>query len=368
MIKKHAQGPSIGYASRARPPAILTVLLGIVATLSISCRILGASVIPDGYTATWVVTPDGKYLVVENRVTHSLQVIDPQSWSVRESLPLNYELYRLLVSPDGRYLVGYDGATVIVWSTGNWQEVCSITGALNSRTGTRDIAIFQDESLFVVVDTGADIYRLAKGKYVKAEHISANFGQTCSELSRDGRFLACGGHGFLKIWDTRTWRPVRRFYGKWKTGEGKMSGNDSVDILRFSPKNDLLLAGGDSSVAHVFDTENWAQRDNKQQFTFARNAVSFIHYTDTDGSTKTLTTKYVDGGVMDASFSSDGRTLATVSWQAKFWDTRTGKPIGPTSGIDTLGTNVIFLPKRNEVVTLNERGGLTRCPVPAAAP
>jgi len=286
----------------------------------------------------FAVSTDGKRLIAENIIKKQIEVIDTQTRSVRSTVSLAHGLNQLTLSRDGGYCAVWDGYNVIVWNTQDWSVAskwpCAVTSKANYDVY---IEFLPDDSLLETGDTWGEIYRLESSKYVKYSNCVADFGDTVRKLSPDGRYLACGGYSFLKIWSTRTWRPIICFEGIWRSELGPQD----VGFVMFSPKGDLLFAGADNCM-HIFNTSGWQKVDNSRT-EFFRHGIEFE----------------------DGAFSQDGKIFATIGKHLMFWDTRTGRLIANEPGTDCSGVGVEFLPVQHEVVVLTGHLNLIRQPVPS---
>jgi WD40 repeat protein/serine/threonine protein kinase len=164
----------------------------------------------------------------------------------------------------------------------------------------------------------------------------------CLAVSRDRRFLACGGclsDGSILVWEVETGKPVRRFEGHTWSGE---SGETSV---AFSPDGQSIVSGGYDSTMRLWDIPSGKEVRRFTGHTAAINGVSF----SPDG-----------GRILSASFDCSVR----------LWDAETGRELRPPfTGHTKRVTSVSFSPDGRFAVSGSDDSTvrLWRLPDPTAA-
>lgn len=153
-------------------------------------------------------------------------------------------------------------------------------------------------------------------------------------ISPDGKTLALGGLGWLKLLNTKTWRSRKVFKGYWKQ---PFFGKDWVSEIAFSPDGKLLAAGGINSVVKVWRTKDW-----HEAYTLTQNGQGFV----------------------SIAFSPIGKLLVTANGaDMQFWDAKT-KDLQNTIKCDC--QSVEFSPNGKLVVTTNEAGSVEIWKVPVS--
>jgi serine/threonine protein kinase len=126
----------------------------------------------------------------------------------------------------------------------------------------------------------------------------------CLAVSRDGRFLACGGcqnDGSILVWEVETGKEVRRFEGHTWTGEAGETG------VAFSPDGKRILSGGYDGTVRLWDIPS------------GEEVRRFTGHTDF---------------VFGVAFSPDGRRILSASYDrsVRLWDAGTGKELHRFTG------------------------------------
>ncbi|MCI0389092.1 MAG: WD40 repeat domain-containing protein, partial [Acidobacteria bacterium] len=154
------------------------------------------------------------------------------------------------------------------------------------------------------------------------------------EFSPAGNYLASNGVEGAKLWDVKTWEEIRSFHGH----------TDFITRIMFSPDGQRLATGSNDKTAKVWDVATGQEIVTLRGHTLIANSFAFspdskrlaiacldniIRVCDAGAGREIITlsghTKLVNG----MAFSSDGRRLATGSDDntAKIWDAITYQEI-----------------------------------------
>jgi len=208
------------------------------------------------------------------------------------------EITSIAFSPDGKFLVvGADAKVINIWDTTTWQISKPIkTGSPNALT----IAISPDGKILASGsrDHTIKLWDMKTGDPIKVLNRHKDTVNTLA-FSKDGKFLASGS-GFsdsnagissadnsVKLWDVASWEELHSFNGH----------SSFVLAVIFNPnKKELISASNDTSIK-FWDTSNGLETR-----AFSMRAVAFT----------------------SATFSADGKMLATGGKAIKVWNVTEG--------------------------------------------
>jgi WD40 repeat protein len=242
-------------------------------------------------------SPDGKYIVT-SAWDKTARVWDSRTGQVLTTLSghTSFEVTSAAFSPDGKYIVTAGGDnTARLWETANGKEIATLGG----QTGAVVSAVFSPDGRYILTASGytAKVWSVPDGVELAILGGHTDFLRGAS-FSPDGRYIATfsGKDRLVKIWETGTWKEYDKLYGPVHT-VSTTSLLESYAV--FSPDSCCLLATN-SYIAVVREIQSMNGR------------ATFKGHT---------------GEVSGASYSPDGRSLATVSYDGsvKVWDIATGK-------------------------------------------
>lgn len=279
-------------------------------------------------------SPDGR-IFASASTDHSLKLWD--SKTCREIHTLqghNSEVQALAFSPDGTKLVSSDENNTIVWDIQTGEQYLFIedesaydiaflsekhylTGTvflhkynLNKTEDEKAYFFSQEQAMIkgfvskisvspngkiaAVGDNSSIIHII---KVISRKRITDLKGHSSEEIkalcfNHDGRFLASGGHGPIKIWDSETYKEVKTFRGH----------SDIVNEIDFSSDGKILASVSDDGKLIIWDVE-------KAKALFKK----------TDHKAK----------VLCVDISPDGKTIITGGEDKKIrvWDALSGREI-----------------------------------------
>lgn len=222
----------------------------------------------------------------------------------------------LAFTPDGKTLASscWDGS-VRFWDSATGKETrcfrdpskpipsrgpTAFDGVALSPDGKTLVALGNHETKYVWdVASGKELHRLEGG------------GGFSLALSPEGKTVAAGdGEGKVRLWDLKTGKLMRSFKAAPRPVKALAR---PVVALAFSPNSKVLAAGDSAAIAA----------------TQAEDGVSTVRLRDAATGRQLRELKGHTGGVTALAFAPDGRTLISASHDAtlRFWDAATGKHI-----------------------------------------
>ena len=194
------------------------------------------------------------------------------------SFPSGHSSIRWIAfSPDGDTLVtAGDDSMLRVWDLDSRQVIRTIPWDSTDKTVILKAEVSADAARIVAEDLQrrVKLWDLHTGREIGAlpHHRSTR----SWALSGDGRLLAQGGYGWIKLFDTRSGDEIVTLHGH----------QEFVQSLAFSPDNLRLASGGDDTIVKLWDTMTGAE---------------------------VVTLRGHRAGVTALAFSDDGQRLASAS-------------------------------------------------------
>jgi WD40 repeat protein len=214
------------------------------------------------------VTPDGKTLLSggaeeSEKKDHHIRVWDLTTNKIVRRLSAEpMRVLSLALSPGGTGVVAGKGdVTVEVFDLPNGVLVHTLKCQAHYFNRVKTVAISPDGKL-LATGSGSKLevweLKTARSLRVFTPHRSS-LGESevvnTLAFSPDGRFLASSGRdGTTKLWDTKTWRPVRAFAERplLKMSLDVYTKTDA-ESLAFGPAGDLLFSGHDDGIVRVWE-------------------------------------------------------------------------------------------------------------------
>lgn len=192
------------------------------------------------------VSPDGRRFATAS-YDGTVKIWRVDNRELLHTIELGQPAHCVRFSHDGK-LVATSGwqQPVKIWNTRNWQQVSSLIGHKpNARV--HSVAFSRDDQWLV---SGASDNRLIVWDCRSWEKVKDLDGHDdhvhTVAFSPDNRFIASGGHGSIRIWETASLKPVRVI-------PRKMIQDDYS--LTFHPTRNWLAAGADVGQINLWDVE-----------------------------------------------------------------------------------------------------------------
>ena len=227
--------------------------------------------------AMFVVSPDNKRaaifeLEMATLWIRSIRIVEIETGKTIKTIELlakEHHPKSWTFTPDGRCLVLATTSSMSVWDveTGKQKSAVLIPrmkkdpGKPNKISGLAGVAVSPDGSKTAVsfwhrVNTGtvqemrdisADILivETATGKLLQQMHVDEELELLGLTFSPDGKHLAVGGFGTVRLWEVGVEKAVRQFNGH----------RGQITSLAFSPDGKRLASAGDDSTVLVWDVE-----------------------------------------------------------------------------------------------------------------
>jgi WD40 repeat protein len=171
------------------------------------------------------------------------------------------------------------------------------------------------------------------------------------DFSPDGRLLATSCVGAVQLWDTKTWRRIRRLSGGWYvkfSPDGRLLASPGREALRIWNTADLAKAPGSDAPTWKWDGRHGRMAFSPDGRSFAvgagENVVKVLDVESRQPRFNPLVghTDYV----WEVAYSPDGRYLASSSADrtVKVWDARTGRLLRTFLGHTNQAHGLAFAP------------------------
>ncbi len=326
-------------------------------------------------------SPDGKLLVVSGESNRAHLVDIATGKEIRQiegpnpaphlkpgfSRTMTEAVYWFAFSPDGGLVAATGKDSVCMWDVRSGKLRYAIKGSHGR------LAFSPDGKYLACGDEGAiRLFVAADGKEVRRFERHAGFVHALA-FSPDGRNLASAQGYAVSLWDVATGKRVHHFPGH----------ESPVACLAFSPDGTTLASGdNEDGILLVWDL---ARRTPRHSFTGHFPGVLSVAYSP-DGKIIATGDGYHGTGGMDAqirlysaaeglllkqfpghlngvqslAFSPDGQTLASAGYdaRAKLWDVATGKRLHQIRGADSALKSAAFSPDGKILLLASSSGEL----------
>jgi WD40 repeat protein len=261
----------------------------------------------------------------------------------------------LAFTPDGHTIVAGIEASVRFWdvATGKFSQPPLLHPA-----GVGALAVSPDGKTLLTgsSDNLARFWDAATGKPL-GQPLAHNGAVTGVAFSPDGKkALTCGNDWTARLWDVATGRPV-----------GQSLPHTDLQAAAFSPDSKRVLTGGLDKVVRVWDIADGSDRgdillnevpSDVVLSPDGKNVLTWQHGKDTASLWETSTGKLLRETARHpvtltaATFSSDGKTIATASHRGlQFEDAATGQPLPALIRYQGLATKLAYSPDSKVLVT-----------------
>lgn len=222
-------------------------------------------------------------------------------------------------------------------------DIKEMTGASLDSEGKRVIASFGNGTVLIWDVMTGEILTTLKG------HAPASVSYAC--FSPDGKYaLTSSVDKTVKLWDAKT--------GEYK--ETIIEHQDNVNCAIFSTDGKKVISASEDGSSMLFDfdtrtTKVVYQNDNVSveyaEFNFDNTKIAIVtndavYVIDVETSKTDAVLKGHNDFITSATFSPDGRTIATSSRDKtiKLWDISTGKELHTYTGHSNVVRDVVFSP------------------------
>ena len=275
-----------------------------------------------------------------------------------------YGVLNAVLSPNGKYiLTGSFDQTARLWQASSGKLLRVFKGYKKAVS----VVSFSPDGQFVIINDKGNLqfWNITSGKRTRT--IRGNALVTAIAFSPDGKFMAVGhSHGVIRIWHLTT----KQLYKRLKKNDEKL------DCLTFSPDGKFLVSGSFGNRLNIWEIAT--QKPPKDirlnpkyhsvtaisyspdgQYIYAKAAYNKLYVLDTKNLKALDTIKLDRGELRVASFSTDGRYLATVNRldsTLTMWNTKTRKLIYTLSDYEHRINTVKFSADGKLIITGGEYG------------
>jgi WD40 repeat protein len=345
-------------------------------------------------------SPDGR-LVAMSGTKRSITVWDTETGALKATLLAGSEgISGFSFSPDGGYVATRDflDKSVKLWDVGTWQEKATLMGRRRNletrfKAGLsyeeefgpvafspdgKTVLSEKEDDLVAMWDVAAAQQRLVlnhnttmsgtkevlKALFSPFSH-TAHFLVLQTGFSANGRWIfTINGDKSAKIWDAAT--------GQMKAD---ITNNERIYRAAFSPDGTRLITVEQEGGMKLWDVETGQLKGKvapkgylenlMKSFEFSPDSrrLATYHFGDTrlwDANTAELRFKLPKSETTDATFSPDGRWLATASRDkqsaGRIWNVETGEVKTTLPAIGEKTVSVIFNPQGTILATTNDKG------------
>ncbi len=253
------------------------------------------------YGAFKSISPDGRFALSIDHATVKLWDVATGNEIRTFNTNHKYGIDSITISPDGKYILsagyGIQGESdpanppfaLKLWEVATGKEIRTFTG---HKSGVKSVALSPDGRYVLSGDESGKLklWDVSTGKEIRTVKHD-EYDVTSVSFSPDGRYAISGGLSSTKLWDVATGREIRKF-----------TVNGWVWSVAFPPDGKQVLTGGDDHTIRVWDVDT------------AREIRTFAGHR---------------GAVKSVFFFANGINAFSSSYDntARIWDISTGKEI-----------------------------------------